>query len=381
MPNQTVLCPGGANSQSGTAVSERYLGVTIASCGKIPDVPPLLDTNEGPYVIPVWNSHEGEVKAAEYVWNHIEQAKIKLSDAWAKRIEFWFLKRSGTTTSHGKIGSVVVAATQCSGFLKQQGAKLEPYALTTVAFDAYKQGAALDGVLVAPGQGVDDAAFRVVSKQTANPNNFTSFVRFVPSRAFAADDTSVNSWITGVTMRPFDVTLRDAEQSFFEQLLGTVKDLKDFPKLVFVLKRTAKVGLLFEGTRLYAADLLDAEEMENSEIAIFENAGATAKLYTEELQSLFKKEFPALNQDDFILHRGVNTCLFACPPLGLYTHGYQVETVEPVVRFFISKLFQLWDDGVKCTPAQIRFFKRHKKAWQDKGSEFMQFKLIGATDA
>lgn len=380
MSTPTVFCPGGATSQTGAAASERYPGITIESCGKIPDVPPLLETNDGPYVIPMWNSHEGEVKAADYVWNHIEEAKIRLSDVWAKRIEFWFLKRSGAKTSHGKIGSVGVAATQCSSFFRKQKAKLEPYALTTVAFEEYRKGAALDGVLIAPGQGENDAAFQVVSKETANPNNFTSFVRFVPSRSFAVDDDAVSSRMTGVTMRPFDVFLRDAEQSFFERLLGEVKDLKDFPKLVFVLKRTAKVGLLFEGARLYAADLLDAEEMDSSEIAIFEDAGATATLYSDELRSLFKQHFPALTKDDFILHRGVNTCLFACPPLGLYTHGYQVETVEPVVRFYISKLFHLLDEGVKCSPAQTRFFGRHKKAWQAKGSDFIQFTTVTPTD-
>jgi hypothetical protein len=78
----------------------------------------------------------------------------------------------------------------------------------------------------------------------------------------------------------------------------------------------------------------------------------------------------------------VSTCLFACPPLGLYTHGYQVETVEPVVRFYISRLFQLWDDeALKCTQAQAEFFERHKEAWLEKGSEFMQFKVVSATGA
>src|ERR1700722_10599363 len=93
MTNQAIYCPGGAASQTGAAVNERYDQPTVHSCGKIPDVPPLLESNAGPYVIPIWNSHEGEVKAAEYVWNHIEESKIKLSDAWAKRIEFWFLKK------------------------------------------------------------------------------------------------------------------------------------------------------------------------------------------------------------------------------------------------------------------------------------------------
>lgn len=380
MPPQITLCPGGAGSQSGSAVKERYPETQIESCGKIPAVLSMLDTHDGPFVIPIWNSHEGEVKAASYVWDCIQDAKIKITDAWAKTIEFWFVRRKGEPTAHGKIGSVVVAGTQCSGFFQQQNATLKKCDLTTDAFNEYREGAAWDGVLVAPGQGENEAGFEVVSKQTANPNNFTSFVRFVPSWAFAVDRTEISSWFTGVRMPAFGASLGDAEQTFFDELLGLVKDLKDIPKLAFVFSRDAKVGLLFEGMELHAGDLLDAEQLESDEITVYENAGATAKLYTEELNGLFNQKFPALTQDDFILHSGVSTCLFACPPLGLYTHGYQIETVEPVVRFYISKLFQFWDDEVlKCTPAQAEFFSRHKAVWQEKGSGFMKFKVVSAT--
>lgn len=257
---------------------------------------------------------------------------------------------------------------------------MEKCDLTTVAFDKYREGAPWDGVLVAPGQGENEAGYEVVSKQTANPNNFTSFVRFVPSQAFTVDGVNVNSWLTGVRMRSFGASLGDAEQTFFDELLGLAKDLRDIPKLVFVFNRDAKVGLLFEGMQLHAGDLLDAEQLESDEISIYEKAGATEELYTKELNGLFEQKYPALNQNDFILHSGVSTCLFACPPLGLYTHGYQVETVEPVVRFYISKLFQLWDDGIlKCTQAQSEFFERYKELWLERGSEFMQFKIVSAT--
>ncbi len=178
----------------------------------------------------------------------------------------------------------------------------------------------------------------------------------------------------------FGTSLGDAEQSFFEELLDAVADVNDIPKLIFVLKRTAKVGLLFEGVRLHAGDLLDADEEESADISVYEEAGAMANFYTEELQDLFAKEFPDLQDEDFILHRGVNTCLFACPPLGLYTHGFEIETVELVVRFYISKLFQCWDNGAKCTQVQAKFFKRYKKAWEEKRSKFMRFKVIGSTN-
>jgi hypothetical protein len=185
-------------------------------------------------------------------------------------------------------------------------------------------------------------------------------------------------------MRPLDVSLKDTEQSFFAEILGTAKDLKDIPKLLFVLKRTAKIGLLFEGPHLYATDLLDAEEIEQGDVLIHEAVGQMARPYAEELHDLFTQEFPKLHSNDFILHcgSGGNTCLFACPVLGLYTHGYEIETIEPVFRFYISRLFQRWNEGdLNCTPAQTKFFRRHKISWQNDGPKFIKFKKISATGA
>jgi prephenate dehydratase len=376
MSDQHILCPGGATSQTGSAVRQRYPDAQISDSGTISDVQKRLEIDGGLYVVPIWNSHQGEVKAADFVWNLIEETKIKLSDIWAKRIEFWFVRRRDVTATHGKIGSVTVAQTQCSNFLRLKNAELIHCTLTTTAHEAYRNGAEWDGVLVAPGQGESEAGFEVADKQTANSNNFTTFVKLASSREPTLNEAS-DIWLTGVAMRPLGANLGDAEQSFFEQLFDSVSDLNDIPRLIFVFKRTAKVGLLFEGVRLYAGDLLDAEEIESGDISIYEEAGAMSKFYTDELRGLFQQEFPGLLQDDFVLHRGGNTCLFSCPALGIYTHGYEVETVEPVVRFYISKLFELIDNGAKCTPEQSQLFERHKDAWHDRRSEFMQFKVVG----
>lgn len=379
MSPASILCPGGSESQTGTAVKKRYSGIAIVKCGE--NIKAVADHigsgGQGPYVVPIWNSHQGEVKAAEYVWDYIQAAQIKVIDLWPERIEFWFIRRTGVATNYRKIGSVIVAGTQCSAFLARRNAELVQCALTTVAHEEYRKGALWDGVLVAPGQGEHESGYEVAERNTANPNNFTSFMKIIPSKEFKLNGLAIRSWVTGVAMPSFSTSLGETEQSFFDELLSPITDLADIPKLIFVLKRTARVGLLFEGTQLHAGDLLDVEEEAAGDISIFENAGVMENLYTNELQNLFVREFPALQNDDFVLHRGVNSCLFACPPLGLYTHGYEIETVEPVVRFYISKLFQCWDDGAKCTQAQADFFKRHKDAWEEKGSAFIQFKIVG----
>lgn len=376
MPDQSIACPGGASSQTGSAVRQRYPQAPITDSGTISDVQKKLETDGGLCVVPVWNSHQGEVKAADFVWNLIEEAKIKLSDIWAKRIEFWLVRRRDVTVTYGKIGSVTVAQTQCSNFLRLKNSELVHCTLTTTAHEEYRKGAEWDGVLVAPNQGESEAGFEVADRQTANANNFTTFVKLASSRESTSNE-AISVWLSGVAMRPLESNLGDAEQSFFEQLFDSAKGLDDIPRLIFVFKRTAKVGLLFEGARLYGGDLLDAEELESGDITVYEEAGSMSKFYTDELCSLFGHEFPVLLQDDFVLHRGVNTCLFACPALGIFTHGYEVETVEPVVRFFISKLFELIDNRVKCTPAQKLFFERYRDSWQENKSEFMQFNEVG----
>lgn len=379
MPPSTILCPGGAASQSGTAVKERYPETQIDGCESIPKVLELLDTGNGPFVIPIWNSHEGEVLKASYFWDSIQKQSIKIEDAWAKPIDFWYVRRSGVSCSHGLVGSVEVAGTQCSEFLKMNSFELVKCALTTTAFERYTNGEKWDGVLVAPGQG-NLPGFEVIEKTTANTNNFTSFVRIVPTRAFNQNTQGGSNYLTGVQMRAFDFDLGSAEVEFFERLLNGVSDISKIPKLIFVFNRDSKVGMLFEGTRLYAGDLLNAEELESDSISIYEEAGETTLQYSTELESLFASNFPLLTGKDFFEHTGVKTCLFGCPPLGLYTHGYEPDAVRPVFKFYISNLFSLWDDDLlKCTDEQQQFFERHRESWLEKRSEFVEFETVGVT--
>lgn len=377
MPEQSICCPGGADSQTGVAVRKRYPQVTISSCATIPDVKDGLFASGKPHAVPIWNSHQGEISKADFVWNLIEEERIRLTDIWGQRIEFWLVKRSVPSATYGKIGSVVVAKTQCSNFLAETGAELAPEDLTTIAHNKFREGAEWDGALIAPGQGENETGFVVANKQTANPNNFTTFVTLSPAH-MPLPKTTTPIWLSGVAMRSFKDFLGETEQSFFETMFSSANELNEVPKLIFVFKRTAKVGLLFEGTQLHSGDLLNAEEIESGDISVYEEAGIIDRHYTDELRDLFTKEFPELVQNDFILHSGVNACMFVCPALGIFTHGYEIDTVKPVFCFYISKLFELIDNGASCTDEQKQLFKRHQDAWQEKQSEFIEFKIIAA---
>lgn len=381
MDSQSISSPGGPTSQTGVAVRERYSEVSISDGGTISDIGKALlssgNTGE-PCVVPLWNSHQGEVQAAKFVWDLIEKAKITITDLWAKGIEFWFIRKTGKETSCRKIGSVIVAETQCSKFIRQRNAEFVKYDLTTMAFIAYKEGADLDGVLVAPGQWEGESGYEIESRETANPNNFTTFVR-ISSPIISEDVSGQRFCLTGVTMSTFNASLSDDEASFFEHLIDSVTDINDFPKLVFVFDRDAKVGLLFESKDpLKASDMLDAEEIGRGNISINDKAGEISKSYTEGLRALFDQEFKELNDGDFICHRGDNTCMFACPSLGLYTHGYNIGRVEPVVRFFIDKIFEgIYANKITCSSqSQKKFFEDRESSWMINRSNFIEFKTI-----
>ncbi len=376
MSGERIFCPGAMDSQTGVAVRARYPHGDIQNCGSIASIPALLDQCSGPFVVPIWNSHAGEVKAAEFVWNSLTDSKIKISDIWPSKIEFSYVTRRGAQTAHHKVGSVTVARQQCSEFLTRRQLELVERGLTTIAYEEYRNGASWDGVLVAPGQGEKDSGYRVVTRHTANPNNFTSFVKIISSRAFRHKREGV--YLTGVAMRPLERSLGEAEQAFFERLLERIETVEDIPRLLFVIKRTSKVGLLFEGARLDRRDLLAADDIDTGDISVFDEVGVTSGRYAIQVLELCAKEFPRLLKYDFLLHRGVNTCLFGCPPLGLFTHGFEIETVEPVVRFYINKLFELWDsESLRCTEEQEAFFRRHKRLWMSEKSRFMTFVEIG----
>jgi len=177
-------------------------------------------------------------------------------------------------------------------------------------------------------------------------------------------------------MGAFKETLDEVQQSFFNELFDNPTDISSLPKLLFVFNRPGRVGLLFQGSPFSASDVLDAEEITESKILVHEAAGATDEPYCEQLAGLFSSEFPELTSDDFVLHVGEATCLFACPILGLYTHGFEAKAVEPAVRHIINRIFELIEAAVPCTSEQQHLFMRHRDSWIEHGTNFITFKRV-----
>lgn len=368
-----MYCPGGHASQTGVATAMRYDDIDIiSSCEKISELLKKLDSSFGPHVIPIWNSHQGSITPAEFIWDLIEDSKIKIYDLWPKKIEFWHVKRNGSKSAFGKVGSVQVAETQCSNYFLENSIELAPYGLTTTAFDDYKSGAKLDGVLIAPQTNLEPG-FECVSIATANLYNFTSFITFMVEDRLTEE---YEIYLTAVMIMPIDDGLGDVEQALFEGLFSRASHINEIHRLTYVVSRTGRTGLLFEGAKLFAGDILDADQISNNNIGFYEEVGVLEKSYSDELRDFFDEKFQNLNNSDFILHVGQASCMFACPLLGIYTHGYDVATVEPVVRFYISQFFEAIYNGIECTKEQMELFNRHKNTWESNQSNFIVFTQV-----
>ena len=119
------------------------------------------------------------------------------------------------------------------------------------------------------------------------------------------------------------------------------------PRLLFVFNRMeeeASIRIVFSGPTMSPGDLLSADVIEREQIVVVGSAGQSAAKYVVELNDFLAREFPRMQAGDFIRHRGDKTWLFACPILGIYTHGYDDGVVEPAFRYYVSKVFSLLSD-------------------------------------
>ncbi len=374
----SILSYEGRTSQTGLAVIKRFPDADIDSYTAFARIGDLLVEDCKPLATPVWNSHKGEIRDTN-VWEHLLERRCRLVDIWPGCIQFWFITRRSDPSKIKRICCVKVAKQQCSHFLKQFKAALKPCESTVAALKTFIEDPMQDAALIAPDQIQDDGMYSILEKKTANPNNFTTFALLVPRSRKSSSEEIENTHFTAVSMPAFQSTLSDVQKDFFEKLLET-DNLDDVPRLLFVFNRlneAASVGLLFQGPILDEGDLLTAEMIDEKEIRVVEKAGNTPKQYTTELDQFLLKDFGPLQQGgDFIKHRGDNAWLFACPKLGIYTHGYDEATIEPAFRYYINKIFKLLNRGLKCSAEQRAFFEKHEEAWKQRDADFIEFALV-----
>lgn len=371
-----IYCPGGTlsesgiASQSGVATKDRYPEAKILSSGdNIAAIESCISANAGPYVVPIWNSHQGSIPYSSFIWRKIEDEKIKIYDLWAKEIEFCLVARKETKEIKHII-SVGVAKMQCSDFLKDYEFSEEK--LTTTAFESFERSPHLHGVLIAPQSSLSDQ-YAVVKQNTANDNNFTTFINF-----YGSDDwlCRQSRHLTAITTSRLSADLNAEERVLFDNMFEGIDDIGRAPRLIFVFDLLDKVGLLFEGDKISQGDLLNAEEIIGSDISIYEEVGTIETLYSEQLKNFIEETYPDFAQGEFLVHKGTKAYLFACPSLGIFTHGYSREATEPVFKFYMHKVFEALHNGAHGTSEQIAFYQKHKAAWNAAPLNFMKFTEI-----
>ncbi len=391
---QKVIAYKGARSQTGLAAMERFPELTLqGGTESFQEITKILCRSNALGILPVWNSHEGEIPKTE-ILNSVFEEKLKVQELWSKRITFECHVKTGIKQSNiKKVISVSVAENQCSKFidmLRRKGATFHGRSSTVDALNEFSVDDSFNAILNAPHQ-CEGRGFVKLKEDVSNPVNFTTFTlvgnvsqKFWngrPWKPLRDNALPKNNIVFGVEMDTPKTGFSESQHSLFEQLTQDLKDLNQIAKVLFVVKREGgRCGILFESS-------LDFRKHENvsmepddegmmPNITIKRNIGMTNRAYVNNCFDLFAREFPTILKHDFVKHKGANACFYACPPLNIFTHGFDATVVEQVVRKIIDLSFNLIDNGIFCSKAQQIFFKKYKKRYYERGVKFIQFTII-----
>lgn len=376
----------GEKSQTGIATLQEFPGIEFqGEKEKFSDIAEMLIREPVLAVLPLWNSHVGEIPRTR-ILELLFENKARLYRVWPKSIEFECISKiteSGDTFRN--IVSVRVAKIQCSRFINQKDAEFIGEDSTTEAYKRFREDPEIETALCAPGQ--NEHGFIILSTDTANPMNFTSFVLL---GCWGSKDWSIEEWGSlyerlnpsegiyfGVQMPILSVASEDQEE-LLNVLTADAESVDEIPKIIFVTETPPdRCKLLFESsTSVLTSDIL-TEEGYSTEISISQDMGQTNSRYPTRICDFIKDNYADCMKHDFIRHIGTQTCFFACLPLGIVTHGFDERIVGPVVKLIINKYFELIDIGINRSPEQSEFFEKHKKAYYQHGMDFINFIDVG----
>lgn len=387
MGEPTFIVYKGQKSQTGVAVTEEFPQIHFQGGQEsFDEIAQMIEEQAILAVLPMWNSHEGEITKAKALELLFEN-KAKLYRLWPKSIQFECLCKSNSKKDGSKkIISVNVAATQCSEFISNIGATFIEAPSTVDAYKEFDKTPDIDMALCTPG--LNEKGYQVLCEETANPMNFTTFAllgcigskEWLPEQWGSLYDrlNHKNGKYLGVQIPIRTFVTSEDQEVLLSDLTDDANTLNEVPKVLFVARRSpSQCGLLIEaGYDTLASDIL-TEDGYSSEIEINLDLGVTNSRYPIRTNSFISGNFSELIQGDFTRHIGTQTCFFACPSLGIVTHGFEENVVEPVVRRIIAKLFELIDSGIDCSDTQRKLFKKYKKAYYNQGVDFINFTDVG----
>ena len=387
MSDPTMIVFRGAKSQTGLAAIEEFPGIPFQEGREeFVDIADKIEQEDILAILPMWNSHVGEIPRTR-ILKMLFEDKARLYRVWPKKIFFECISKSKKlTSSNPQITSVHVAEVQCSKFLNDKNAVFIPEKATTDAYESFRKSSDIEAALCAPGQ--NKHGFNLLNENASNPINFTTFVLIGCSNSaeWTAGEwgklhKSLNPKVGmyfGVQMPYHSFLASDDQQALLDDLTKDIKSLDEIPKVLFAIKISeSKCGLVIEAEYGSQSPDILVEEGFSDEIEVNIDFGDTDRRYPKRLDEFLNEIFSPFPNEDFMRHIGAQTCFFACPTFGIMIHGYQAETVEPVVKQIIIKCFELIASGIDCTEAQRAFFKKYEAVYYDQGLDFIEFTDIG----
>lgn len=330
----------------------------------------------------MWNSYKGEVNES-YLLQILFERKVKLFRLWPTSITFPCLVRKMPLEKEIKtITSVHVAREQCSIFLAAHRAEFEKCDSTTEAYAKFVSDSRLDAVLCTPDQ--NEHGFPILTENAANPVNFTVFGLLGRD---GVSNWDINAWgslhktvfppqvlFFGIQLPLPSASAVLVDENLFEELAADIDDIDSMPKVLFVTRREDGTGgLLVESlTTLPPPELVTFKDAWE-EVRIIDNMGTSSDRYHHRVQPLLQQGIADVDSKDFFRLRREKSCFYACPSLGIVTHGYDDAVVEQVVRRVIARYFRLYVNGVPCSSEQKAFFDRYIDEYYARGYEFMEF--------
>lgn len=392
MADNSLIVFAGGKSQTGVAFKAEFPGVEFEESNNpnnnsFDTIKEKISSGQIKAPLPIWNSHEGEIKKSFVFDMLFDNEGVLLFWLWPKKIEFICLCNSNNSNLSEKktIVSVLVAERQCSLFIENNNYVFCKKDSTSIAFEEFK-GGNYNAVLCAPE--MNDSRYCIISEDAANPVNVTTFALLASHDSENWGETQWGSLAPKVLEKPkvyyagvvigADEILSGEQLTFYDNLFD-VENIDDFPKILFVAEyQENKYRLLIERNEKDGFDRFLVESGEEENIKVYKNLGKSPQSYSERINS-FSEINSLLQGKDFVRHKGDNTCFFACPALGIFIHGYEEKRTEIVFRKTIDMYFKFMDnkDVEGLSKEKQILYNDYIEEYRENGKNFFIFEDIG----
>lgn len=363
----------GRYSQTGVATSKRFDEIEIPEKDErsFEEIREDLSAHDNKAVLPIWNYHVGEIEPS-HVFEMIFEMNMRVYSLWPSRIIFLCLSGNADDEVAGKdVLSIGVAETQCSDYIHSNQLRfVKDIGSTTQAYEMFSDNPQDKLVLCSPDMNKDE--FNIVSSDASNPLNFTVFGVLAPGsskdRGFNWDPFKVEDFNGGRVYSSLEFSARDflseEQQGLFSEIFNYSEN-DDIPKIIFigVDDHSSKYRIILESK--YGLDDASLDE-----INLVGDIGSSVNEYFDEVVSALPSDV-FLDEDRIYKHVGTKTCFFACPALGIVTHGYEETLAENMFRLYLGERIDRIDgrDLSASTSEEIRFYDRYISSYKDLGVE------------